>query len=379
MSCPGVEFSNEKKIYQSDLEEFQCLGQSWDVLLANGGEMTLESKMLYKKPAIGEFRTIFMTDSEGFGTMDDHGFTMLKSLGDLYPNVGVEAIAMNAFGANDPYFDPNLIITGPEVTRRGMHVDNASISVPPNFYGLALAAEANQSLKGPKIFVSSSTMVTSFSEKYLSYPENGFTTWRRVPSKSGEQVEVNYSAYQMARWLEEYGEKHNLLFVAALENNYADSKGNAINCYRKRPYPEDWTPICGAEAHAITSTGMGLDSVLFVGYLDKRWNNISGWASGPYLENSIYSTENSVDTSNSMTAPTVAGFIATLASQRAKAGLPELSAQGWKKLLLKTATREKVNYIHKTVDGIVNYKKITVNLLNKTKAKSCALRANCQN
>lgn len=376
-SCPGVEFVNSKPVHASDLPEFQCLGQSWDTLLANAGEVKLDSKLIFQKPASNGSFTIFMTDSIGFETMDDHGFRMLKSLGDLYPDVGVEALAMNAYGPNDPYFDENLIITGPEVIRRGMHVDSASISVSPNHYGLALAAEANQQMTGPKIFVSASTLVTSFNSKYLSYPDNGFTTWRKVPAKSGEEVEVNYSAYQMALWLEKYGKKHNLLFVSALENNYADASGNAVNCFQERPYPEDWTPVCGGEALAFTSTGMGLDSVLFVGNLDTRWNNISGWATGPYLENAIYSTENSVDNSNSFTAPTVAGFIATLVAKREQAGLSELSAQDWKRVIRSTTTKKEVNYIQNTVNGIVNYKKITVNLLNKSAAELCAINGDC--
>jgi len=331
--------------------------------------------MTFEKSAVaGSFR-VFMTDSDGFAP-DLHGGRMIASLKSYYPKTGVEAVSMQALGLNDPYLDPKIIISGPEVSRTGFHVTSRAISVTPNLYAVAMAAEAHQDLVGPKIFISSSTAVTSYNSKYLTYPENGFTTWRVVKTKGGADVPVNYSAFQMATWLEDYAPKHNLLFVAALENNYSDGK-NAVNCYRKTPYPEDWTPICGAEAHAITATGFGLESTLFVGYLDTTWNTISGWATGPYLENSVYSVENSVDGSNSHTAPTVGAFLAQLVALRQAAGLPEISAQDWKRIIISTATRKSVKYIKSYANGVASKGSLTVNLLNKKGASACAVSLAC--
>ncbi len=372
---PGVDPSPTASIYSSPLAEFRYIGQTWTDAIEGNTPVKISPELIYRKPAAAGSYSIFMTDSIGFNA-DMHGGRMIQSLNAYYPAIGVEAIGMNAIALNDPYYDPSIIISGPEVNRTGFHVDSRAISATPNHYLLAMAAEGNQNLVGPKIFVSSSTQVTSYDAAYLNYPENGFTTWRVVQSKSGNDTPVNLSAFQMAMWLEKYGPKHNLLFVAALENNYSDGK-NAVDCWRKPPYPNGYTPICGAEAHAITATGYGLDSTLFVGFLDRRFNVISGWASGPYLENAIYSVENGVDESNSHTAPTVGAFIAELVGLRQEKGLPEVSAIDWKRIILKSATKKKVNYYRSYTNGVASKGNITINLLNKKAATACALTLAC--
>ena len=372
---PGVDPSPTASIYSSPLAEFRYIGQTWTDVIEGTTPVKISPELVRRKPAAAGSYSIFMTDSIGFNA-DMHGGRMIQSLNAYYPAIGVEAIGMNAIALNDPYYDPSIIISGPEVNRTGFHVDSRAISATPNHYLLAMAAEGNQNLVGPKIFVSSSTQVTSYDAAYLNYPENGFTTWRVVQSKSGIDTPVNLSAFQMAMWLEKYGPKHNLLFVAALENNYSDGK-NAVDCWRKTPYPNGYTPICGAEAHAITATGYGLESTLFVGYLDRTWNTISGWASGPYLKNSIYSVENAVDESNSHTAPTVGAFIAELVGLRQQKGLPEVSAIDWKRIILTTATKKSVKYIRSYANGVASKGNITINLLNKKAATACALTLAC--
>ena len=351
---------------------FRYLGQSWQSAIRNQGEVPLLESEIYAAAPQSNYPIVGTTDVIGYGT-GQHGLSMVESLRHYYPEIGVEGIKYSAFYKNNAYYNPQDLYSG-------LYVDLLNQPVNSNLYGMALFLAQKEQFSEPSFFVSASTAAAIFHENSLNFDEVAASAWRMVEAKDGTMIPVNWHAYQLARWLETYGEEKNVLYLAALENNYADldstGTGPALDCNQGIIQTGE-SYLCGAESAAIIETGHGLDSTLFVGHLDTRFDQIGGLATGKYLQHTIYSSENSIDHSNSHTVPTVTGFLAYLSQYRRNQLLTELSASQWKRVLLQSSDWVETTAIKSYLNFIAQVEPITVRVLNKEQAMICAIDLAC--
>ena len=372
-SSAFVSSSSSNNVFTPALEEFRYTGQDWRLSIRNANLNPIPlGQYFVQEPETNQI-TIGMTDAIGF-TENSHGGRMLRSLNSYYPEVGIEALSYNGSLINNPNFYNET-----DYRRKGNYVDLLDQQGTFNFYTMAMFAEAHSEEIGPKIFLSASTSGVSFTSAQLNYDAYAAAAWRIVPSKFSYDIPVALHSYQMARWLELYGAKHEILYLAALENDFINSQKQAISCNDQAP-TEGENVICGGETDAIIRTGYGLENSLFVGNYKPSLNKIQGWALGRYMDHTIYSSENSIDDSNSHTVPTVSAFLATLISLRRLANLPELTARQWKQLILSTADQVVANHLSEINSlGTIVITPLTryIHVLNKDNAIACAINGLC--
>jgi hypothetical protein len=365
--------SQNPNLYTPEEPEFRFIGQNWNLSIANQNVFPIDANQHFVQlPESGQV-TVGMTDAIGFGD-NNHGGRMIRSVNTYYPEIGIEGLAYNGSLINNPYFYDQ-----PDYLKRGLYVDLENQPGTFNFYTLAMFIEAHQHEVGPKLFMSASTSSAEYSEEKLQYDAWASAAWRMVETKDNTTTPVAFPGYQIARWLDLYGEQHDTLYLAALENDFIDANKQAMSCNDQTPI-EGENMICGAETDAILRTGYGLDHSLFVGNYDPAWNKIQGLALGRYVDHTIYSFENGIDRSNSHTVPTVTGFLATLIALRREANLPELTSYQWKQLILNTADRIEPNYLSEINEfGTVVLTLLgrEVNVLNKEAATACAIDGLC--
>ncbi len=361
--------------YTPEEDEFRYLGQNWNLTIQNANTYPIEANQFYVQTASNGFIKIGATDAVGFGE-NNHGGRMIRSFNTYYPEIGIEAVAYNGSIVNNPYF-----YNQEDYTKSGLYVDLEDQKVTFNLYTMAMFLEAHQDEIGPKLFMSASTNSAEYSEDKLQYDAWASAAWRLVQTKDNLTTPVSLHSFQMARWLDLYGEKHNALYIAALENDFIDENRQAMACYDRNPI-EGETLICGGETDAILRTGYGLDYSLFVGNYSPVFNKIQGLTTGRYTDHTIYSHENGIDNSNSHTVPTVTGFIASLISLRQQANLPPFTSSEWKQLILRSADQIEPNYLSEINEfGTVVYIPLgrTVKVLNKEAATTCAIDGLCLN
>jgi len=357
-------------IYTPEEEAFRFIGQQWSTLINQTSEITLDdAQSLNSVDASGE-GLIGFTDAIGFRS-NQHGGRMITSLHHYYPTANVEGVSYDGLLLNNPYFQDQ-----PDYRYQGLYVDNLDHKVTANLYAMALFLESHQERMGPKIFASASSSATPFFDQSLSYDTWSSAAWREVESLYGTQVNVPLHGYQLGKWLHDYGNEQNVLYMTALENNTLDASYEAIDC-NQPILANGMIPSCGSETYSQIVTGYGLEHTLFVGHYDANFDVIQGLATGPYLAHTLYSEENFIDDSNSHTVPNVAGFLNELIGLRRLSGLSELTSSEWKQLLLSTSDYRTVNFlarINTSVGQVVNERMDEpVHILNKDNATECAL------
>lgn len=361
--------------------EFKYIYQSWNNIVNNTGKVSLPSNAYFKAEAEPNKEIIYGFDAQGYGE-GEHGKRVYDSMNHYYPGYGFQAVSGNSFYLNNKSLDPK------DTNNYNLYVESSEIPAGLTHYALALSMEAAKNYSGAKIFTTSSdTINITYLRSAFEYDMNTLGAWRVYQGKDGNNYELPVLAYQYAKWIDSYAPKHNTLIVKSLENTSVDDRNPLPNgvwptqdC--NPTYVEgDGSGICDAGATAIIQTDYGIDNFFLVGYFNQNFNRIQGYATGKWLDHIIFSPENSIDDSNSFTTPTVAGFIASLITLRKQNNLPEIKASDWKKIIFSTSDLKNTNYISgiNPAIGQIITSPITVKVLNKTNAQSCALNLACLN